>query len=53
MLERYENHLTEGFTPVKLVLNPDVKDFYEMTVEDFELIDYNPIKPQLKLELGI
>ena len=53
MLERYENHLTEGFTPVKLMLNPDVKDFYEMTVEDFELIDYNPIKPQLKLELGI
>lgn len=53
MLDRYETHLTEGFTPVKLVLNPDVKDFYEMTIEDFELIDYNPIKPQLKLELGI
>ena len=53
MLERYENHLYEGFTPVKMVLNPNVKDFYEMTVEDFELIDYEPIKPQLKLELGI
>ena len=53
MLERYENHLYEGFTPIKMVLNPDVKDFYEMTVEDFELVDYEPIKPQLKLELGI
>lgn len=53
MLERYENHLYEGFIPIKMVLNPDVKDFYEMTVEDFELIDYEPIKPQLKLELGI
>lgn len=53
MLERYENHLYEGFTPVKMVLNPNVKDFYEMTVEDFELINYEPIKPQLKLELGI
>lgn len=53
MLERYENHLYEGFTPIKMVLNPDVKDFYEMTVEDFKLIDYKPIKPQLKLELGI
>jgi len=53
MLERYENHFYEGFTPIKMVLNPKVKDFYEMTVEDFELIDYEPIKPQLKLELGI
>lgn len=53
MLERYENHLIEGFTPVKLLLKPDATDFYEMTVDDFELIDYEPIKPQLKLELGI
>ena len=53
MLERYENHLAEGFTPVKLMLKPGATDFYEMTVDDFELIDYEPIKPQLKLELGI
>ena len=28
-------------------------DFYEFTIDDFEMINYNPIKPQLKLELGI
>lgn len=26
----------------KLVINPDVKDFYEFKVSDFELVDYNP-----------
>jgi thymidylate synthase len=41
------------FQRPKLVLNPEVKDFYQMTIDDFELIDYHPIKPQLKLELGI
>lgn len=28
-------------------------DFYEFTIDDFRMINYNPIKPQLKLELGI
>ena len=28
-------------------------DFYEFDIDDFEMINYNPIKPQLKLELGI
>lgn len=37
----------------KLVLNIDKKDFYDITIEDFELIDYEPVKPQLKFELGI
>ena len=37
----------------KLVLNPDKKDFYDITVDDFEMVNYDPIKPQLKLELGI
>lgn len=36
-----------------LVLNPDKKDFYDITIEDFEMIGYEPIQPQLKLELGI
>lgn len=39
-------------TPM-LVLNDAVKNFYEFTIDDFEMIYYNPIKPQLKLELGI
>lgn len=25
----------------KLIMNPDVKDFYDFTVDDFELVDYN------------
>lgn len=53
MLERFENNVSEGLTYPRLMLKPDVTDFYEMTVDDFELIDYEPIKPQLKLELGI
>ncbi len=31
----------------RLVINPDVKDFYEFKVSDFELIDYQP-GPQIK-----
>ena len=36
-----------------LVLNPNVKNFYDMTIDDFIMENYEPIKPQLKLELGI
>lgn len=37
----------------KLILNPEKTNFYEMTIDDFTMENYNPIKPQLKLELGI
>lgn len=36
-----------------LILNPDKKNFYDFTIDDFSMVDYTPIKPQLKLELGI
>lgn len=36
-----------------LILNPAKTDFYDITIDDFEMVDYDPIKPQLKLELGI
>lgn len=36
-----------------LILRDGVKDFYEITIDDFEMTNYNPIKPQLHLELGI
>lgn len=57
MLKRYEEQYSEN-TAIKspkpmLVLNPEKTDFYDMTIEDFEMLNYNPIKPQLKLELGI
>ena len=36
-----------------LIINPEKTNFYEMTIDDFTMENYNPIKPQLKLELGI
>ena len=36
-----------------LILNPEKTDFYDMTIDDFIMVNYDPIKPQLKLELGI
>lgn len=36
-----------------LFLNENKTNFYEMTIDDFIMVNYNPIKPQLKLELGI
>lgn len=37
----------------KLILKEGKNNFYDFTVDDFELIDYEPVKPQLKFELGI
>ena len=36
-----------------LILNPEKTNFFEMTIDDFTMVNYEPIKPQLKLELGI
>ena len=58
LFKRYQLELaswvdtTEPTTPM-LVLNPEKTDFYDMTIDDFMMVNYNPIKPQLKLELGI
>ena len=37
----------------KLILKEGKTNFYDFTIDDFELIDYEPVKPQLKFELGI
>lgn len=37
----------------KLVLNPDKKDFYDITIEDFTMENYEPMKPQIELPLGV
>ena len=37
----------------KLKVNPDVKDFYAFTVDDFELIDYKCTPLDEKLEVAI
>ena len=36
-----------------LILNPDKTNFYDITIDDFTMENYEPTKPQLKLELGI
>lgn len=56
MLNRYfilkENHNANTKTP-KLILNPDKTNFYDFTIDDFIMENYEPIKPQIKFELGI
>ena len=38
----------------RLVLNvPDGTNFFDIKSEDFELLDYDPVKPQLKFDLAI
>ena len=36
-----------------LVLNPDKTNFYDITIDDFTMENYEPMKPNLYLELGI
>ena len=56
-LEREESDETLVKNKIKgtpmLSINPDKTNFYDFTIEDFTMFGYEPIKPQLKLELGI
>ena len=52
MLENRKNGITPSPRP-QLVLNPNATNFFEMTIDDFTMENYEPMKPQLKLELGI
>ena len=63
MLKRYEEleqkesdeTLVENYRDIcpRLILNDNKTNFYDFTIDDFFMVNYNPIKPQLKLELGI
>ena len=54
MLERGEEQAKADMPQLpKLVLSPEKTDFYDITVEDFTMENYAPIKPQLKFPLGI
>ena len=56
MLNRWERYdeVGDDFEPApQLLLHGYGKNFYQFTIDDFEMVFYNPIKPQLKLELGI
>ena len=48
----YKVNEPSGIQP-RLILNPEASNFFEMTIDDFTMENYSPIKPQLKLELGI
>ena len=37
----------------KLVFDTEKTNFYDFTIDDFSMINYSPMKPQLELELGI
>lgn len=52
-IRSYERSYYEERKNPMLVLNPDKTNFYDFTIEDFEMVNYEPMKPQLKLELGI
>ncbi|MGF0102131.1 thymidylate synthase [Bariatricus sp. SGI.019] len=59
LLNRFENMRQDEFFHDKyyktphLKLNENKKNFYDITIDDFEMINYEPIKPQITLELGI
>lgn len=52
-LSTSNGHYDYEFEPVKMNFNPKSDNFYDFSIEDFSLGNYNPIKPQIKLELGI
>ena len=63
MLKRYkelkqkesDETLVENYWDIypRLMINDNKTNFYDFTIDDFFMVNYNPIKPQLKLELGI
>lgn len=40
-------------TPTLNLNVPDGTNFYDISEKDFELVDYQPVEPQLKFELGV
>ena len=54
LIDRYEKKCIEGDEDVpKLILDTEKKDFYEFEIDDFKLENYNPVKPQLKFDIGV
>ena len=49
----YEEEWLDAYKEPKLILNPEKTNFYDFTIDDFALVDYEPVKPQLKFPLGI
>ncbi|GFH43164.1 thymidylate synthase [Lactococcus hodotermopsidis] len=47
------NRIPSDKNPILKLNVPDGTDFFKIKPEDFELIDYEPVKPQLKFDLAI
>lgn len=47
------NHGGSQIKQAKMILNPNVANFYDFTIDDFTLEDYDPIEGKIKLDLGI
>ena len=54
LLKRFNNYemFLRDYNPW-LILDEEKTNFYDMTIDDFIMLCYNPMKPQLYLELGI
>ena len=53
MLRRAEGMADDGRKPALILHKENGCRFEEITIDDFEMTDYDPMKPQLKFELGI
>jgi thymidylate synthase len=58
MLRRYdarknEEEVSGEYPNPMLILNPDKNNFYDFTIDDFTMVNYNPIRPNFELPLGI
>lgn len=58
MLKRYRRRVSDktyisGCNGVEFFISHDKTNFYDITVDDFHMIRYKPMKPQLKLDLGV
>jgi thymidylate synthase len=54
LFKRFNEHIDDQpENQPQLILNPDKNNFYDFTIDDFEMINYDPIKPQLTLDIGI
>lgn len=54
LLDRYESNKDSEEEPPYLILKKESNcNFKDIKIEDFEMVGYDPIQPQLKFELGI
>lgn len=50
---QFDEYKGYEFAYTTMKFEPKINDFYCYTIDDFTLENYEPIKPQIKLELGI